>query len=263
MDLGLRGRRVAVMAASEGLGFASAQALAREGARVAIGARDPRKLEDAAHRLRKDGAEVHAIPFDALRPGKEGPEGFVREAAQRMAGLDALVTNKGGPPEARFGEADDALWQRWFEGLVLSYVRAVRAALPHLLEQGGSVVAIESTSVKQPIPQLVLSTALRPSVVALSKALALEHGPQGVRFNVVLPGSMATARIRDLDRRVAEEAGTTLEQALAKRNADTPLRRLGEPAELGQVVAFLASPASSYVTGAVLQVDGGAVRSVY
>lgn len=263
MDLGLRGKRVAVMAASEGLGYASAHALAREGARVCIGARDPKKLAEAAERLRRETrAEVHAVPFDAGLAGEAGPEGFVREAARLLGGLDALVTNKGGPPEGRFGDIDDALWQRWFETLVLSYVRSVRAALPHLRKQGGSVVAIESTSVKQPIPQLVLSTALRPGVIALSKALAAEHGKDGVRFNVVLPGSMATARIHDLNRRVAHEQGLSEDAAMAKRVGDTPLLRLGQPAELGDVVAFLASPAAAYVTGAVLQVDGGAVRSV-
>ena len=183
---------------------------------------------------------------------------------RQLGGLDALVTNKGGPPEGRFAEVDDGLWLRWFETLVLSYVRAVRAALPHLKAAGGgAVVALESTSVKQPIPQLVLSTALRPTVVALSKALALEHGSDGVRFNVVLPGSMATERLHDLNRRVAREQGLTEEQALAQRVRDTPLQRLGEPAELGRVVAFLASPAAAYVTGAVVQVDGGLLRGVY
>lgn len=262
MDLGLRGQRAVVMAASEGLGFACARALAREGARVAIGARDAKRLEAAAQRLRQEGGEVHAIGFDAARAGDV--ERFVEEAAARLGGLDALVTNKGGPPEGRFGEVDDALWLRWFETLVLSYVRAVRAALPHLKAAGGgAVVAIESTSVKQPIPQLVLSTALRPSVVALSKVLAAEHGRDRVRFNVVLPGSMATDRIHDLNRRVAREQGLSEHDAMAQRVRDTPLLRLGEPVELGQVVAFLASPAAAYVTGAVLQVDGGAVRGVY
>lgn len=263
MDLGLGGARAAVMAASAGLGYASAETLAREGARVCIGARDPARLDAAALRLRRDtGAEVHAVPFDAGHAGDVAR--FVGEAARRLGGLDVLVTNKGGPPEGRFGEVTDEAWQQWFEALVLSYVRAVRAALPHLKASGkGAVVAIESTSVKQPIPQLVLSTALRPSVIALSKSLALEHGRDGIRFNVVLPGSMATERIHDLNRRVAREQGLGEAEAMAQRVRDTPLGRLGQPSELGQVVAFLASPAAAYVTGAVVQVDGGIVRGVY
>lgn len=258
MDLGLSAKRVAVMAASEGLGRAAAEALAREGARVAIGARRREPLEAAAKEI---GAEC-AIVSDYATP--DGPRAFVDEAARRLGGLDALVFNAGGPPPGRFDKLDDAAWESAFQLVTMSYVRSARAAIPHFRAAGaGSVVAIESTSVKQPIENLVLSAPLRAAVIALSKALANEHAKERIRFNVVLPGSMATERIRELVEDRAREQGIPYEQALADRTAAIPMARLGEPAELGRVIAFLSSPAASYVTGVVLQVDGGSTKGVY
>lgn len=246
------------MAASEGLGRAAADALADEGARVAIGARRREPLEAAAKEI---GAEV-AFVADFSTP--DGPRAFIDEAARRLGGLDALVFNAGGPPLGRFDKMGDADWESAFQLVTMSYVRSVRAALPHFRAAGGgSLVAIESMSVKQPIENLVLSAPLRAAVIALSKTLANEHAKDQIRFNVVLPGSMETARIRELVADRAREQGVPYEKALAERTAAIPMGRLGEPAELGRVIAFLASPAASYVTGAVLQVDGGAVRSVY
>ena len=262
MDLRLEGKGAAVMAASEGLGRGAAEALSREGARVAICARRADVVERAASEIEAaTGNEVIGLRADVAKA--DDVSAFVDAAAEAWGGLDVLITNKGGPPHGHFADVTDAQWTSAFDLVVLSYVRAVRAALPHLIDGGGAVVAIESTSVKQQIPNLVLSNALRPSVVALSKALARDHAADGVRFNVVLPGSMDTARIRDLTRDQADRAGTTLDEAMRRRLGSIPLGRLGTPRELGELIALLASPAASYITGAVVQADGGIVESIY
>lgn len=262
MDLELEGASAAVMAASRGLGRAAAEALAEEGCNVAICARGEEQLEATASEIAEaTGVRVEATAADVSKAGDV--EAFVDEAAQAFGGLDVLVTNKGGPPPGGFDDVDDEGWRDGFELVVLSYVRAVRAALPHLREGGGSVVAIESTSVKRPIDGLLLSTALRPSVVATSKALAREHANDGVRFNVVLPGSMATDRLAELFEAEAEGTEASPEDVQAEREAAIPTGRLGEPRELGDVICFLASPRASYATGGVYPVDGGKTPSVY
>ncbi|HVM45072.1 MAG TPA: SDR family oxidoreductase, partial [Candidatus Thermoplasmatota archaeon] len=164
-------------------------------------------------------------------------------------------------PHGTFEQLKDEQWQAAFELTVMSAVRAVRAAIPHFrTEGGGSVVGIQSTSVKQPIDNLLLSNALRLSVVGLFKSLAIEYGPERIRFNLVLPGAIATDRQRDLVRSQAQKAGISEEEQLGRRTKSTPLARIGEPDEIGQAVAFLASDRASYITGAALAVDGGLVR---
>lgn len=263
MDLDLSGKTAAVMAASQGLGRAAATSLTAEGADVAICARTKNRLVDAADAIAAEtGSRVEPIPADVSEA--EDVERFVEETVDRLGGLDVLVTNKGGPPPGGFTGIGDDQWLEGFELVVLSYVRAVRAALPHLTAgDGGSVVAIESTSVKAPIDGLLLSNALRPSVVAASKTLAREHADEDVRFNVVLPGSMSTDRLHDLVRERARESGVSVEEAMADWQADIPADRLGDPRELGDVICFLASPKASYVTGGVFPVDGGKTPNVY
>lgn len=262
MDLELEGASAAVMAASRGLGRAAAEALAEEGADVAICARGEDRLSGTAEEIAEaTGARVEPIVADVGVAEDVGT--FVQQAAEAFGGLDVLVTNKGGPPPGGFNDVDDEAWQAGFELVVLSYVRAVRAALPHLREGGGSVVAIESTSVKRPIDGLLLSNALRPSVVATSKTLAREHAEDGVRFNVVLPGSMDTERLAALFEAEAEASQRSVAEVQQAWEADIPANRLGRPRELGDVICFLASPKASYVTGSVYPVDGGKTPNVY
>ncbi|MHB8604295.1 MAG: SDR family oxidoreductase [Thermoplasmatota archaeon] len=253
MDLGLRGKSVAVMAGSAGLGLACAEAFVREGARVAICGRDKDRLEKARAHLASlaPGAEVAAIVADLSIAADV--ERFVNAAAADLMGLDVLVVNAGGPPASKFEETSDAQWQAAFELTFMSAARAIRFALPHFRAKGGgAVVSIGSTSVKQPIPTLPLSNGIRPGLVGLMKTLAAQYGPEHIRFNTVLPGSIHTARL-------AEAYGGD-ESKLHERVREVPLGKLGEPRDVGELVAFLASDRAKYITGTVLAADGGLIR---
>lgn len=264
MDLGLAGKTVAVMAASQGLGRAAAFAFAREGANVALCARRKDELAKTVKAIQKahKGPKVVGVEADVSRA--VDVQRFIDTAAKLGGGrLDALVANSGGPPPTNFDDLRDEDWQRAFELLVLSNVRAMRAAAPHLAKAKGAVVNIVSSSVKQPIAQLVLSNSLRMAVIGLSKTLANQWGPKGVRVNNVCPGSFETDRILELVEVQAKERGVSVELAKADRGKEAPLGRMGRPEELADVIAFLASPRASYITGATISVDGGIVRWTY
>lgn len=248
MDLGLRGKAAAVMAGSDGLGRACALALAREGANVAICARREDVLRSTAKTI-SDQTGSRVVPIVADVGKANDVERFVNAAAADLRGLDILVVNAGGPPRGTFEDVGDEAWQYAHDLTLMSAVRAVRAALPHFrTEGGGSVIGIASTSVKQPIDTLLLSNSMRLAVVGLFKSLATQYAHERIRFNLVLPGLMATER--------AKEVGNVEERAKT-----IPVGRIGDPDELGSVVAWLASEKASYVTGTALQVDGGIVRS--
>lgn len=260
MDLGLRGKAAAVMAGSEGIGRAAALALAAEGANVAICGRREDVLRSTAKAIADaTGAKVVPIVADVSNP--RDVERFVNAAAADLRGLDILVVNAGGPPPGKFEQLTDEQWQKAFDLTVMSAVRAVRHALPHFrTEGGGSVVAVQSTSVKLPIEHLLLSSSLRLAVVGLFKSLATEHGREGIRFNVVLPGSIATDRQTELAQVQAADKGVPVEEILAQRARTIPLGFIGDPSDIGDAIAWLASDRARYVNGAVLQVDGGMIR---
>lgn len=262
MDLQLHGKRILVTGASRGLGYAVAQVLAQEGARLAINARHAETIAEAAARLRAaTGAEVHPIPGDV----SQAPDAtaVVEQAQDALGGLDGLVTNAGGPPPGRFEDFDDQAWFRAFELAFLFHVRLIRAALPALRASDlGSVVAITSISAKQPIQNLVLSNTMRAAAVALIKTLALELGPEGLRFNAVLPGWTRTERVTELLAYRAQQKGTTVEDEMAAQARASALGRMGEPEELGRAVAFLLSPAAAYLTGVLLPVEGGSYKGL-
>jgi 3-oxoacyl-[acyl-carrier protein] reductase len=261
MDLGLSGRSAVVAASSKGLGRASALALAREGARVTICARDPEELESSAEAIRAEtGAEVLALAADLARA--EEIERVVAAAAERFGGLDVLVHNSGGPPVGQFPELADEQWEQGFQIVTMSFVRFLRAAVPHMREKRwGRVVGIQSSSVKQPVAGIDVSNGIRPGIAGLMKAVMPGLARDGITINLVLPGTFATARIHPgLGSADPEERRAALEQ-LAPVAEKIPLGRLGEPRELGDLVAFLASERASYITGAVCQVDGGIIAS--
>jgi 3-oxoacyl-[acyl-carrier protein] reductase len=255
-------RRVAlVCAASKGLGRASAEALARDGLRVAICARGREALAGTAAAIEAEGGDVLALEADLGRA--EDVARVVEATIARFGALDVLVTNTGGPPSGPFLSLDDQTWSDAIDSLLLSVVRLCRLAIPHMRARGGGrIIHITSISVKQPIEGLVLSNALRSAVTSLAKTLSVELAADNILVNCVAPGYTRTDRVIELAEQSAAREGTTrgaIEQRMLSR---IPMGRMGEPKEFGDVVAFLASPAASYVTGVTIPVDGGWTRGL-
>jgi 3-oxoacyl-[acyl-carrier protein] reductase len=251
MDLGLKDLRALVTGASRGLGYAVAELLAAEGARVAINGRDARRLAEPARRI---GAAAAA--GDLADP--ESASRIVRSAAEALGGLDLLVCNAGGPPPGAFESFDDQAWQKAIDLCLMSDVRLVRAALPYLrASKTASVLTVTSYSVKQPIANLVLSNAVRAATVGLTKSLALELGREGIRFNSILPAWTETERVTELMGARAASKGTSMEEECRKQAAESVFDRMATPREFASAAVFLLSPAASYLTGVMLPVDGG------
>jgi 3-oxoacyl-[acyl-carrier protein] reductase len=259
MKLGLKGKVAMVAGASRGLGFAVAQALADEGASVSIASRDEASLRAAAGRL--GSAQVLAIAADVR--SAEDIQRWAAATQTRFGGIDLLFANSGGPPAGAALSFDDAAWQGAVDLLLFSALRMVRAAVPSMQSRGsGAILMSTSSSVKEPIQNLGLSTVLRASVSALAKTLALELAPSRIRVNQIVPGRIDTDRVRQLDEINGQKQGLSAEQARSKSMAAIPAGRYGKPEEFGRVAAFLLSDAAAYMTGATVQVDGGLIRSV-
>jgi 3-oxoacyl-[acyl-carrier protein] reductase len=260
MDLNLKGRVAVVNAASRGIGRGIAEALAAEGARLVISSRSPDAIERTAAQIAAEfGAEVHPVAADVAKPGTA--ELLVHAALDRYAGLDILVNNSGGPPNGTFADFDDDAWQSAFELLVLNVVRMVRASLPHLRDSGhGRIVNVASTSVRQPIPRLILSNSLRAGVAGLAKTLSAEVARDKVTVNTVLPGRILTDRLREGFSARAGQLGVPVDDLARSEVAkEIPLGRIGEARDMGELVAFLCSDAGSYITGQMIAVDGGQI----
>ncbi len=258
MDLGLAGKAAIVAASSKGLGKACALALAAEGAHVTVCARTEADLEAAAAEIRQaTGAQVLTVLADLATAA--GIEGVVAATVQRFGGVDVLVTNSGGPPRGMFADFTDEDWVAAFELVTLGFVRFVRAVTPLMRErQWGRIIGIQSSSVKQPVAGIDLSNGIRPGVAGLMKALVPGLAKDGITVNLVLPGAFRTDRV------LASLAGLPAAEVtarLAAMGTTIPVGRLGEPAELGSLVTFLASAQAAYITGAAYQVDGGSIAS--
>ena len=262
MDLGIKGKTALVVAASKGMGKASAIGLAAEGARVVMCARGEAALKDAAAEAKRlTGAEVLAVAADASRAADIS--NVVAEANRAFGGVDILVANVGGPPPGPFEQMTDEHWRAAFEQVHLSTVRFVREVLPHMKKsQWGRILAIQSSSVKQPVDGLVLSNGIRPAIAGLFKTLAGDLAKDNITVNLVLPGRIMTDRFREHQTDRAKRNGVTLEKQMEMSSADIPMGRIGTPEEFAAMVVFLASARASYVTGTAVQVDGGLIRSV-
>lgn len=257
MDLGLKGLNCLVTGSSRGLGFATAMMLAKDGARVAINGRNQEKVDNAAQRIREaTGAEVLPLYGNVAKP--DVPERLIEQIREAWGGLDILITNTGGPTSGSFESFTDEQWNDAVNLVFLSHVRLIRAALP-LLRQSrhASVLTVTSYSTKQPIPNLILSNSIRLATVGLTKSLALELGSDGIRFNSILPGWTETERVTQLMAARAEANQTSIEEETRKQARSSPLNRLGAPEEFAAAAAFLVSPAAGYITGVMLNVDGG------
>jgi 3-oxoacyl-[acyl-carrier protein] reductase len=260
MDLGLNGKVALVGASSKGLGKACALAIAREGARVTMCARIGADLDAAAAEVRREtGAEVLAVPADLTTAA--GVQSVVAATVERFGGVDVLVANSGGPALGRFADITDDDWRQALEAVTLNFVRFVREVAPHMRRsRWGRIVAIQSSSVKQPVEGIDLSNGLRPGIAGLMRAITPDLAKDNITINLVLPGRFLTSRISPEAGR-SPERDAELQAQLAPLAAAIPLGRLGEPGELGSLVAFLASTQASYITGAVYQVDGGLIVS--
>lgn len=252
MDLQLTDRVFLVTGGARGLGRATAEALVAEGARVVLSGRNPASLAAAVDALGPD----RAIAVEADNGDAATPQLLIAAAHERWGRLDGALVSVGGPAPGSVASSTDEQWTAAFESVFLGAVRLGRE-LAAVLPEGGAIAYVLSSSVKAPITGLTISNGLRPGLAMVAKNLADEVGPRGIRVNGLLPGRIATDRLTELD-----ALGGDPEGARARATATIPLGRYGEPAEFGRAAAFLLSPAASYLTGVMLPVDGGALRSL-
>ncbi|WP_270936362.1 SDR family oxidoreductase [Falsiroseomonas oryzae] len=262
MDLGLKGKRALVMGGSKGLGRSIADALAAEGAAVVVSGRDQASLDAVAAALKAAGAPTaHGVVADVAQG--EQMDRLADEAVRLLGGVDILVLNHGGPPPCVAAEITDAALRTWFEHVVASPIRIANRLVPEMRKRGwGRVLVVGSSGMQHPIPNLALSNVLRSAIWGWLKTYSGEAAKDGVTMNVIAPGSIMTDRIMQNAASRASKAGTTPEQELGKMAAEIPAGRIGTPAEFGPTAAFLASEQAGYITGSMIRVDGGRVRSM-
>ena len=263
MDLGLDGRAALVGGASKGIGKAIARELVSEGARVMICSRSAENLAAAAEEIRSEtGKEVEYAVCDMA--SHDDIKRTVAAAAEKLGRLDIVVNNAGGPPTGTFQDLDERYWQHAIDQNLLSAVRTIREALPHLMRSGsGRIINITSVSVKQPIDGLILSNATRLAVVGMAKTLSRELAPEGITVNNVCPGNIATERLMALIEERAARQRQTLADAVSLEEGRVPMGFLGEASDVAGLVAFLASDRARYITGTTIQVDGGSTTAVF
>lgn len=261
MDLNLSGKTALVMASSQGLGFAIAEKLVKEGTNVMISGRDEEKLIRKAAELESIG--LGKVAFQKTDITETGDiKRLISKTIEVFGSLHLLINNAGGPPAGTFEDLTDDDWQNAFELNLMSYIRAIREALPYLKIQGGRILNIASSSIKEPIPGLILSNTFRTGIVGLSKTLATELAPHNILINTIAPGRIATDRVRHLDQFTADKQGVDVETVELTMKAQIPLKRYGTPEEFANVAVFLLSDANTYMTGSSFLVDGGMMKSI-
>lgn len=261
MDLGIQGKTALVLGAGGGLGRAVALALAREGAKLALGDIDQGAVSAAAKTVEEAGGQAHAIMWDLA--DLASIDAHVRGIEERFGGVDILVNITGGPPPSPASGQDPALWTKHFQAMVLSVISITDRVLPSMrTRRWGRVITSTSSGIVAPIPNLGLSNTLRLSLVGWSKTLAREVARDGITSNILAPGRIATGRVRFLDEAKAKRENRTLEEVQAESAASIPAGRYGTPEEFAATVAFLASAGASYITGSVIRIDGGYIPSV-
>ncbi len=261
MNLGLTGRAAVVAGSTKGIGRATAIGLAREGARVVVNGRDPKVTEAAARDIATEtGAQVFGIAADVATA--EGADALVKKAQAALGGVDVLVTNAGGPRPGGFDDLGDADFIAGFELNFLSTVRMIRAVLPHMRKQRwGRIVNLQSTAIKEPVPLVTLTNSIRPGVTGLAKDLAGHLGESQITVNTVLSGPVMTDRLRTTTAARAKAAGISEEEQWKRYLQLVPLGRFGKPEDVAAMIVFLSSEAAGWITGTVIQVDGGRIRS--
>ena len=261
MDLGIKGRVALVMSAGGGLGSAIALALAAQGAVVAVSDQNQEALDDTVARIRAAGGQAYGVRADLA--DLASVTAMVEQVRSTLGDPDILVNNSGGPPPSTAAQVAPEQWRKQFESMVLSLMHLTDLLLPAMKRKGwGRIITSTSSGVVAPIPNLGMSNTLRMALLGWSKTLANEVAADGICVNVVLPGRIATDRIRALDEARARREGKTYEDIVAASTGAIPARRYGRPEEYGDVVAFLASERAAYVTGSVVRVDGGMIPSI-
>lgn len=258
MDLNFKNKVVLVAAGTKGLGFGTAKALAEEGASVFIGSRSEKNLAEALEKL---GSNASGAILDTS--SGESIKNWVDIAFERYGRIDSLLVNSGGPPSGSFLDFKEEDWSAAFNLTLMSAVRLIHATLPFILVNGsGSILTVTSSSVKEPIENLLLSNVFRAGVLSLVKSLSTEFGPSGIRINNIVPGRIDTDRVRELDAINAERTNTSSSEITLQHARSIPLGRYGTIEEFGSVAAFLLSDKSSYISGSSVYVDGGKIRSI-
>lgn len=261
MDLQLKGKTALVVASSQGLGKGIAAELLKEGCNVMISGRDEEKLKRVKEELMTtSNGQITFCKSDITN--KDDILHLVHETVKAFGTIDILVNNAGGPPAGSFDEITEEQWLNAFELNLLSYIRLIKSSLPYLRKQGGKIINIASSSIKEPIPGLILSNTFRTGIIGLSKTLANELAPDGILINTVAPGRIATDRVKHLDEVNAKKLGIKPQDVEEKVKESIPLNRYGTPEEFAKVVVFLASSANTYMTGSAFLVDGGMIKSI-
>ncbi len=262
MDLGIRNKTAIVCAASRGLGLAVATRLAKEGAKVAICARNMEALNEAVEQINPVAEnDVFAYPCDVTDP--QQIDAFHDAVVENLGTVDILVTNAGGPPPGTFQNVTSEQWQAGFDLTLMSAVHFIHRVLPAMQENGwGRILAMTSISARQPLPNMILSNAIRASVIGAMKTLADEVAGRGINVNSLCPGFILTSRMEEVVRAQAEQGGTDYDTRLKQVEASIPVGRLGKPEEFADMAAFLVSERASFVTGSTVLVDGGMYRGL-